>query len=213
MTSVFILGIAFSFTFCFVALLSYGLLGRRAAIGNQIQDYLLNNAQRIFMLTTILMSLVVGIAFTICTAIDFADFAFASVVSTLPFVAAILFALIAFKRRYPIPRKVFVTFSLFLALSIVQGGAALCLGWNQYGDESAAQRHILPVIYKRTSGVSNDNYFHLVVPSWRNAENITIIPVDRTVYQNADPGVHYLEVITKPGRMGYEWIVSKRLTQ
>lgn len=56
------------------------------------------------------------------------------------------------------------------------------------------------------------NYFrYVVVQSWRPDHTVDRIRVPEDIYNKARENL-ILEVTTKPGQLGFEWVVSKKIT-
>jgi hypothetical protein len=81
---------------------------------------------------------------------------------------------------------------------------------NGAWDHAAPSIHRAMVIEKPPP----DEYTRSVeVPSWRSGHDKEAIRVSRRIHDRTIAGKSLLEVVTKPGRLGFEWVVSKRIIE
>lgn len=83
--------------------------------------------------------------------------------------------------------------------------------YNCYFDQAPAQEHILPVVYKQIKTHhkrrGGETYsYHLYVDSWRRLSHRESLSVSINLYHSVTPGVSRLRILTKPGRLGFEWL-------
>jgi hypothetical protein len=87
-------------------------------------------------------------------------------------------------------------------------GVRLLAFVNDGMDPGAPLQHEAPVVDKQVSGTGSDKTYTMTVKSWTSAGETEKIEVAQEEYDRATPGQAVLKVTTKPGRLGYEWILS-----
>jgi uncharacterized protein YxeA len=87
-------------------------------------------------------------------------------------------------------------------------GVRLLAFVNDGMDAGAPLLHEAPIVDKQTSGSGSDKTFTMTVKSWTAAGETEKVEVAQEEYDRATPGQAVLKVTTKPGRLGYEWIIS-----
>ena len=123
----------------------------------------------------------------------------------------------------------FILFSFF-AFSTLKGGSgggpgiiiAILLtfihiplsGWggmmvaNGYLDTNPATAHSAKVLNKRISRSDDSTSYYVSMKSWRPGVRHEEIKVGWSFYSDIKPGKDYINIKTRPGRFGYEWIVG-----
>jgi hypothetical protein len=102
--------------------------------------------------------------------------------------------------------KEFGLLALLSVLSFLLGGAGVETIINGWADAGPPSVHDVEVIRTYSSSGRSTTY-HIVVTSWhrpRRAENLI---VSSAAYHDAQPH-RRMTVVTKPGRLGFEWITS-----
>lgn len=96
--------------------------------------------------------------------------------------------------------------SLFAFTPLGAGIEILLNGWL---DTSTPTAHLTRVLDRHTS-TSRRRSNSVQVESWRKATELeTLHDVPRSIYNQAGPdGTTRMKVLTKPGRFGFEWLVS-----
>ncbi len=89
------------------------------------------------------------------------------------------------------------------------GGDALEVAFNGWADLGSPTSHDTEVIRTYRRGGRTTTY-HVVVTSWRRPRQAENLVVSSGLYRAARPHQH-VTVVTKPGRLGFEWIVSYAL--
>lgn len=78
-------------------------------------------------------------------------------------------------------------------------------------DRSAAVPHSSLVLRKYTTQSKNNIDYHLVLNSWRPDRETEKKSVPRSFYEQISPNESRLELRTRSGYLGFEWLVSYRL--
>jgi len=99
--------------------------------------------------------------------------------------------------------------ALLSVLAFALGGDAFEIAFNGWADVGSPTSHDTEVIRTYRRGGRTTTY-HVVVTSWRRARQAENLVVSSSLYRAARPHSH-LTVVTKPGRLGFEWIVSYAL--
>jgi hypothetical protein len=102
--------------------------------------------------------------------------------------------------------------AFFLALSglILSGYGAAGL-YNGGSDASAPAGHTVMIMDKRIQRSKNSKAYKLVARSWRPGHFTEELRTNSSTYQRVIPRKQEALVYTKPGRLGFEWLVSYRL--
>lgn len=66
------------------------------------------------------------------------------------------------------------------------------------------------VLGKHKSGGKNTAYY-AEVESWRENENTELVGISRQLYQQLEPRSSKIIITTKPGKFGFEYIISRRI--
>ena len=75
-------------------------------------------------------------------------------------------------------------------------------------DKSQASVHQAKVINKYYSKKKNNHSYYAVVESWRTDHYSEKIKVNSHFYQKLQPGQSTMVITTKPGALGFEWLVD-----
>jgi hypothetical protein len=94
-------------------------------------------------------------------------------------------------------------------IGFVLGGNALETIINGWADAAPPSAHEAEVI-RTYSSSGHSTAYHVVLRSWRRQHQAENLTVSSGVYHTATPHRH-ITVVTKPGRLGFEWIVSYTL--
>ena len=78
-------------------------------------------------------------------------------------------------------------------------------------DSAQPTAHKAPVVSKSASHGRNSTTYRVFLPSWRPGHQEENLTVSRRAFQQAQPGQTVATVLTKPGYLSHEWIVSYRL--
>jgi hypothetical protein len=99
-------------------------------------------------------------------------------------------------------------------------GCALTGVYNGMNDISAPAEHTVLIIDKQVhrsrqvrKPIKSSSAYKLVVQSWRPGRAQEAIKTDRRTYQKAAPGTQKAVIYTKPGKLGFEWLVGYHLSQ
>jgi hypothetical protein len=96
-------------------------------------------------------------------------------------------------------------------LGVPLGGYGGALFLNGHLDPGPATEHPVMVEEKYVSR-NKDSLTYLVhLPSWRHPGSHERLPVDEKTYALLQPGEDWLTVVTKPGWLGYPWVLETRL--
>ncbi len=101
---------------------------------------------------------------------------------------------------------------MLAALPAVPAGTlGVTLAVNALADDQPATEHRVPVIRKYTTRSKNTTNYYVVCPSWRGEGEEERFAVSAREYGLAREGKSWMVVTTRPGALGVEWIVEKRL--
>jgi hypothetical protein len=103
-------------------------------------------------------------------------------------------------------RKLLPVLLITSVIAFVVGGNALETIVNGWADASPPSSHDEQVIRMYRIGGRTTTY-HVVVTSWRRSRQSENLSVSYAEYRAARPHRH-VTVVTKPGRLGFEWIVG-----
>ncbi|MCX5694737.1 MAG: hypothetical protein NT014_06440 [Candidatus Omnitrophica bacterium] len=81
---------------------------------------------------------------------------------------------------------------------------------NGVGDKNEPVCHTVAVVRQFSTVSKNTTTYHVDVGSWRPGHNTEHFTVDRDTYKNIQLGKTEAIIVTKPGALGFEWLVSKR---
>ena len=88
------------------------------------------------------------------------------------------------------------------------GVETFCNGWL---DSLEPSSHTVTVVDKYISKSDKSTNYYLVLESWRDRSEVEKLSISSREYQSAEPRVSRVTIVTKPGRFGHEWIVSREL--
>jgi hypothetical protein len=88
------------------------------------------------------------------------------------------------------------------------GGMGTVVFVNGWMDDSKPTSYGVPVIGKYISRSKDSMTYYVTVQSWREGRQTEDISVSYGEYQEATPNKNELIVTTKPGYLGFEWVVS-----
>jgi len=101
---------------------------------------------------------------------------------------------------------------LLSAPGFLSSGYGLFGALNGWLDPGPAATHVVGVQDRWTTD-GDSNTYTVALDSWRTPGAREEIMVPRALYESTRPGVSRLELVTRPGRFGFEWTVSFRLTE
>lgn len=129
--------------------------------------------------------------------------------------------------RYSLPLLVF---SLWLAVQLIRGrsgshheliwivilslvafplaGFGLETLFNGWLDFSPAATHSVRVTDKYTTRSKNSTNYYLLLDSWRKRGEAEKLKISVSLYRQIVPKRTIMKVVTKPGRYGFEWLVT-----
>ena len=84
--------------------------------------------------------------------------------------------------------------------------SGLLMFTNAFGDSSPAEVHRAPVISKRISSGKNGSIYRVRVASWRAGRGDEEFVISRALYQRIEPTHTHLDIATRAGKLGYEWV-------
>lgn len=93
------------------------------------------------------------------------------------------------------------------------GGMTAVEAYNGYADTAPANIHHVVVVNRSLSRGKNSTSYYAQVASWRGENRTERIPVNRSVYDRLQPGATKMLVTTKPGRLGFEWLVGYEIEE
>ncbi len=121
--------------------------------------------------------------------------------------ACVLFTILAIQTR----QKIFPVRSIVWLVLVLIG-----IGWLTYSivviyngsrDEGIMSEYKVLVIDK----VSDDErieYYDIYVPSWLEGRRFEKLSVEKPVYSSITVGRTMMKIQTKPGKLGFEWLVG-----
>lgn len=128
---------------------------------------------------------------------------------SLPLAALSTFIALPLERRSS-PRAKLAGIFLVSLFAFAPFCAAIATSLNGWFDTSAPTTHLARVVDRHTSLSEGGRNYDIRVESWRKPAELEILhDVPRWMYDKALPnGTTRIKVVTKPGRFGFEWIVS-----
>jgi hypothetical protein len=81
---------------------------------------------------------------------------------------------------------------------------------NSRLDDAPPRAHQEAIIQKYQTHSRNSTGYHVVMRSWRPGRATEELRVSGRAYQAVEPGHSLATVLTKPGYLGHEWVVSYR---
>jgi hypothetical protein len=93
------------------------------------------------------------------------------------------------------------------AFPVAGGGLAAAL--NGWLDTSPAVAHETVVVEKYTTRSKQTTYYHVRVKSWRPHGQTEKLSVRAEIYRAITPHQTKMITVTKPGHLGFEWLVSQ----
>jgi len=104
-------------------------------------------------------------------------------------------------------KELLVVLVLSLAGFLVAGGGAETLA-NGILDTSPHSGHEARVLQKYVTRSKNSTTYHVQVESWRSPTQPETISIRSSDYGRIQPGRTTVLAVTKPGRLGFEWLVA-----
>lgn len=107
--------------------------------------------------------------------------------------------------------------SIILIMSLVGFGMlsnGVITNWNGAADTSIAEEHHTLIVNKYIHrGSKGRRSYYVTVQSWNDPAGATKnFKVSHSAYETVTPGKDRMRVVTRQGRLGYEWVVSRRLS-
>jgi len=109
-------------------------------------------------------------------------------------------------------RDILLAGFLALAGSLLLGCGIAGL-YNGMNDISAPEGHTTMIVDKHIHRSKNSKTYKLIVRSWRQGHTIEDLTTNSRNYSKVVPGKDRAVVYTKPGKLGFEWLVSYRLVK
>lgn len=100
--------------------------------------------------------------------------------------------------------------SVLAAPLLISGGMLLA---NGLFDDSPAEEHVVTVLDKSRREKDNKLRYHVGLEAWWPGGDERWLQISRATYDALVPGVSRMRVLTRPGRLGYEWIESYDLAR
>lgn len=82
---------------------------------------------------------------------------------------------------------------------------------NGYLDPAGSTDHEVIALHKHITRSKNSKHYHVTTGTWRDNRIEENIEVSYATYYNIKPGSTVLTITTKPGRLGFEWLVTCRV--
>lgn len=97
------------------------------------------------------------------------------------------------------------------AIGLPLAGFGACVAGNGALDESPVSYRDATVTAKRYSSSRNSRNYYVSLKSWNRGSNTEEIRVSASIYGAVRAGSTVMTVATRPGRLGFEWIVDYRI--
>jgi len=101
----------------------------------------------------------------------------------------------------------FITTFCIGSLLIGRFGTAV---YNGKYDISPVEKFDSTVISKYLTYGKNTTYYHVVLEPWRVGMRNWAVTVSENSYNTISPGITQYEILTRAGRLGFEWIISQQ---
>jgi hypothetical protein len=98
---------------------------------------------------------------------------------------------------------VFIGFPLF--------GAGFTALYNGMADRAPVTSRMLLITDKQINKSGDSPSYGLLVPSWRRGHGYEYLETNCVLYRKVVPGKDHAVVLTKPGRLGFEWKLGMRV--
>ncbi|MFH0984843.1 MAG: hypothetical protein V1882_04840 [Candidatus Omnitrophota bacterium] len=92
-------------------------------------------------------------------------------------------------------------------------GSALTGLYNGMNDTSAPVGHTMVIVDKRSHRSKHSRTYKMTVQSWRPGRAWQDLRTNRETYEKIVPRKQKAVIYTKPGKLGFEWLVTYRLSQ
>jgi|GEM_PF-5645341 len=100
--------------------------------------------------------------------------------------------------------------ALWILGGAVLVGFGLTMAYNAVSDNGPSAAHHVRVWSKREASSGDSRSYYIVVDSWRVEGDRKELEIERGLYRHLDSQHSRVEVITRPGALGFEWIVDVR---
>ncbi len=130
---------------------------------------------------------------------------------SLPLLALFLLAFVLQLREVPFSRREIVLIVLSALLGFPTTGSGVTFLLNGVRDPGTASISSAEVLKKGQMGDAPHAQYTVHVKSWRRGRRQEVLDVSEDLYRRAVPGETKLLVVTKPGRLGFEWV--ERITE
>lgn len=131
-----------------------------------------------------------------------------SLLFSLPGCALILYFLVFAIRGRSNSHTHFVISTLITIAALLLLGHGVLMFMNAYTDRSPAALYRVEVISKRITRAKNERTYRVSVASWRANGAYEELKVPRDLYERIEPGRDRLDITTRGGRFGYEWLTD-----
>jgi len=119
----------------------------------------------------------------------------------------VLFAIFMLRGKSTSHLHLLITLAIAIPGFVVAGhGAAMMI--NGHMDESEPSFHAVLVVKKYINTSKNNRFYHLAVNSWRMGNGREDLLTTEGFYKRVEPGKTRLEVTTKSGKLGFEWVTG-----
>lgn len=107
--------------------------------------------------------------------------------------------------------KDFITIVIASLIAFPIAGWGFTAFANGYFDESPSAYHSVLVMKKNITHSKDGRHYKVYFKSWRIGKDREKIEVKREIYERVAVGESVMEIETKPGRLGFEWVFHYRL--
>jgi hypothetical protein len=135
---------------------------------------------------------------------------FAGIVAAVSLPVALAYAFYAARRLAGRPNSVgFVIAAAVIAVTgFPMGGLGFCEWYNGVFDRGAGVSRDTVVIERIFERNDKSTNYYALVAGWREGETTEKIAIDRSTYDRIEPGKTHAKITTRPGALGYAWVVE-----
>lgn len=101
--------------------------------------------------------------------------------------------------------------ALIAVIGFLLSGASFTALYNGMADRAPVTSRTLLITDKKITRSDDSTSYDLIVPSWRQGHAYEYMETNCVLYRKVVPGKDYATVLTKPGRLGFEWKVGMRV--
>ena len=131
-----------------------------------------------------------------------------SLMYSIPLCVFVTFQLISMVRGRSDGHKILATVLAFTIPSLLCVGQGLTAGYNGYFDKSEAVTHTQRIERVTYSKSDDSTSYYAIIQSWRKGEDTEKIQIGRREYKDLKKRLRSMEIVTRTGALGFEWLIS-----